>query len=92
MISFGFTIYKFFQFETANAAHSGKGYFTPRDFALIIVTIGLVSLIMATISHHKETKPLSIHLGMKRRSMAELVAVLVGGVGILVLVATFFRS
>src|SRR6516225_5147559 len=58
MISFGFTIYKFFQFEAEKAESARHGLFTPRDFALIMVSIGLVSLLAATISHRQEVRSL----------------------------------
>src|SRR5262249_38820139 len=53
MISFGFTIYKFFQFETEKDPNLKRGLLSPRDFALIIVSIGLVALLMATFTHRK---------------------------------------
>ena len=91
MISFGFTIYKFFQFEAGKETHVRPGVLSPRDFALIIVSIGLVSLIMATASHRKDVRGMSLQLG-GRRSMAEVVAVLVGVFGSLVLLSAIFRN
>ena len=34
MISFGFTIYKFFQFEANKSESVHHGFFSPRDFAV----------------------------------------------------------
>jgi putative membrane protein len=91
MISFGFTIYKFFQFEVGKGAPVTRGFLTPRDFALIMVSIGLVSLLMATIAHHKEMLGLKVQL-QGRRSLAQVVAALVSVFGILVLLSTIFRG
>jgi putative membrane protein len=92
MISFGFTIYKFFQFEQGRNAPANRGLLTPRDFALIIVGIGLVALLVATIQNRIEVRQLRKHLGSGKRSLAVLVAALVSIFGILVLVATLLRA
>jgi putative membrane protein len=90
MISFGFTIYKFFQFEVAKDAPVKHGLLTPRDFALIMVSIGLVSLLAATVSHRREVRGLRPLLG-GRHSLAEVIAYFVSVFGILVLLSTLFR-
>jgi putative membrane protein len=87
MISFGFTIYKFFQFEVAKDAPVRRALLTPRDFALIMVSIGLVSLLAATVAHRREIKGMSTLL-QGRRSLAEVIAYFVSGFGILVLLST----
>jgi putative membrane protein len=61
MISLGFTIYKFFQFETGRGAPPVRGIVTPRDFALMMVSIRLVGLLMATIFDRKEIRGLADH-------------------------------
>jgi putative membrane protein len=91
MISFGFTIYKFFQFETEKKA-GPHGLLTPRDFALIMIGIGLVSLLLATIGHRREMRELGPEMKGGRRSLAEVVAGLVAVFGILVLLAALFRN
>jgi len=91
MISFGFTIYKFFQFETGHGAPIARGILTPRGFALIMVTIGLVALVMATLAHRKEIRGLANHLD-GRRSSAEVVAALVSVFGLLVLFSAIFHG
>jgi len=91
MISFGFTIYKFFQLESGRGAPIARGLVTPRDFALIMVSIGLVALVMATIAHRKEIRGLAVHLD-GRRSSAEVVAALVSVFGLLVLFSAIFHA
>jgi putative membrane protein len=90
MISFGFTIYKFFQFEVEKDAPIRHGLLTPRDFALIMVTIGLVSLLGATVAHRRDVRGLRPLLE-GRRSLAEVIAYFVSVFGILVLLSALFR-
>jgi putative membrane protein len=92
MISFGFTIYKFFQFEEGRDSPATHRLPTPRDFALIMVSIGLVSLLLATIGHRRDIRDLALGGGVKRYSQAELVAGIVSVFGLLVLVSTIVRG
>jgi len=91
MISFGFTIYKFFQFEAGQGAPIAHGIISPREFALMMVSIGLVALLMATIAHHKETRGLAEELD-GRRSRAQSVAALVSIFGLVVLLSEIFHG
>ena len=50
LITFGFTIYKFFQLELQNRPPL-QGVIGPRQFALLMISIGLFSLMMATIQY-----------------------------------------
>ena len=90
MISFGFTIYKFFQFGVAKDAPIRHALLTPRDFALIMVSIGLISLLAATAAHRREVRGLRPLLD-GRRSLAGIIAYFVSVFGILVLLSTLFR-
>lgn len=90
MISFGFTIYKFFEFE--KGAKGGQhGLLTPRDFAMAMVSIGLIVLLLATVAHRRDTRQLNQRLG-GRRSLAQVVSALVSVFGILVLLAALYRD
>jgi putative membrane protein len=93
MISFGFTIYKFFQFQ-ADKAEPGKhgvyGMFSPRDFALVMVSIGLLSLLTATISHRRDVR--GIRIALHKHSFAEVIAWLVSAFGLVVLFSALARD
>jgi putative membrane protein len=52
LITFGFTIYKFFQLELPGRAEKSH-LVGPREFALILVALGLISLAMATLEHRR---------------------------------------
>jgi putative membrane protein len=47
LISFGFTIYKFFQLE--NGAGQPNRWIGPRTFALSMIGIALISLLLGTV-------------------------------------------
>lgn len=91
MISFGFTIYKFFQFESKDI-NPRKGLLSPRDFALVMVSIGLVSLLMATVQHRIQVREIRAYLTPPPRSLAEIVAGLVSIFGLLVLISAIFHA
>jgi putative membrane protein len=91
MISFGFTIYKFFEFEESKHTAAKSGLLTPRDFALIMVSIGLLSLLGATMGHRRAVRGMRAQL-QGRRSLAELVAFLIALFGLLILLAAVFRQ
>ena len=92
MISFAFTIYKFFQLENSSGRTSGAhGMFSPRDFAIFMVSIGLVSLLLATIEHRRELKQINAQMSTRRYSLAGVVAILVSVFGLAVLISTVLR-
>jgi putative membrane protein len=91
LITFGFTIYKFFQYEVDKNAPIKRGLLTSRDLALIIVSVGLVCLVLATLEHVREVRPLRVAL-QGRRSLAQAVAWFISTFGILVLVSTILRQ
>jgi putative membrane protein len=91
LITFGFSIYKFFQIEAPNHERQNR-LIGPRDFALILVSIGLLSLILATLEHRQNLRALGAQYAGKQRSLAVLVAALISILGILALVAMIFRQ
>src|ERR1700745_4225641 len=57
LITFGFSIYKFFQLE--GLTHTRENHVIgPRQFALILVSIGLSSLLLATLEHRRNIRAL----------------------------------
>ena len=50
LITFGFSVYKFFQFEMKVPGQAER-LITPRLFGMTMITVGLVSLLMATVQH-----------------------------------------
>lgn len=91
MITFGFTVYKFFQIEREGAEQKGH-LVGARGFALILVSIGLVSLLVATLEHRHNMRVLRAQDPGMPRSLSALVAALVSVLGILALILMVFRQ
>jgi len=91
LITFGFSIYKFFQIE-APSERQQNYLIGPREFALGLVSIGLFSLLLATLENRQNIRALGAQYGTKRRSLAVVVAVLISILGIFALFAMIFRE
>ena len=91
LITFGFSIYKFFQLETPGGAPQNR-IIGPREFAFILVCIGLLSLVLATLEYHQNIRALRSQYTGKQRSLAVLVAALMSMLGLLALLAMIFRQ
>jgi putative membrane protein len=93
LISFGFTIYKFFQeFHKGELIPRGSGPFGTREFGVTMISIGLVAVLLATIQHVRSMHKLRAQYVDVPYSLAALVALLVSVLGILALIAVFFRQ
>jgi putative membrane protein len=90
LISFGFTIYKFFQYlrEEGNSLGSGLG---PRGFGMLMIAIGLAALLIATLEHRQNLQALRAEYGPVRRSLATVVAGLVAILGVLGFVSVLLQ-
>ena len=64
----------------------------PRGFALLMITIGLVSLALATIQHRREMEALRGEFGAVPYSTAAIVATLVAGMGLIALTVVVMRG
>jgi putative membrane protein len=91
LITFGFTIYKFFQLEAPPPGRPNR-LIGPRGFAFILVSIGLFSLILATLEHRQNIRTLGAQYEGRRRSLAVIVAALISILGLLALAVIAFRQ
>jgi putative membrane protein len=91
MISFGFTIYKFFQLDASKPAPQVRILLSPREFSIAMIGSGLLALIMALISHHYEMLPMRKFLGRKR-SLAQIFGLIIFILGTMALIATIRRE
>jgi putative membrane protein len=90
LITFGFSVYKFFQLEAPG--HTLRNHLIgPRQFAVMLVSIGLFSLVVATLEYRQNMRSLEVEYGQPRTSLAIVVAGLVSLLGILALVLMIFR-
>jgi putative membrane protein len=92
LITFGFTIYKFFQIEMAKAGSRIGMKMGPTAFALLMIVIGLVSLLLATLDHRQALSALNAQYPGGKRSLARVLAVLISGLGVAALVMVLFRQ
>ena len=92
LISFGFTIYKFFQYLRDKGELSERRVFGPREFAMSLILIGLAALILATIENRREMKTMRAHYAHVPYSLATVVAGLVGLLGVITFIAVLFRQ
>jgi putative membrane protein len=92
LISFGFTIYKFFQYLRDKGEVPDGRIFGPRQFAMALIAVGLVSLALATIQHRRDMKVMRKHYKEVPYSMATIVGGLVAVLGLITFAAVFFRQ
>jgi putative membrane protein len=91
LITFGFTIYKFFQLEL-HGRPPLQDVIGPRQFAVLMISIGLFSLMIATIQYRVYRNSLrKRYAGAPPLSLAGVVAALISLLGIVALVAAVFR-
>ncbi len=90
LITFGFTIYKFFQIDVRAEQH--VGLLTPRWFALMMISTGMVAIVLATLQQRRALCRLRATGARVPRSLAVVIGVLVSALGLLGLLATIFRQ
>ena len=92
LITFGFSIYKFFQLERP-PQDPRKHLIGPRQFAMMLVGIGVFSLVLAILENHRNLRSLNIDSSeTSMKSLASLVALLISVLGIIALVLIVFRQ
>ena len=91
LISFGFSIYKFFQIERGPGQEPQR-LLGPRGFAIGMIGVGILSLVFATYQHLHGMKELRTRCGGQPppRSLASFVSVFVSGLGIMALLLAIF--
>ena len=92
LITFGFTIYKFFQFEVgASVRPRTHQVIGPREFAMVMIAIGLIALILATIQNQQYRQRLRKHHLKVPLSLSSVVGALISFLGLLAMLAAIFR-
>ena len=92
LISFGFTIYKFFQYMKDQGQPVQERAFGPPQFALFLIAIGLIALVLATLQHRHDMKVMRTHYKHVPYSMATVVGALVAILGVITFGAVVFRQ
>ena len=84
LISFGFTLFKFFQYlhQAGATAESPPHFLGARQFAMLMISTGLLALVIATVQHVRSTRALRAEYGHVPYSLATIMAALVGALGV----------
>lgn len=91
LITFGFSVYKFFEFEMKNSP-AGPMLVGPRAFGLGLIVIGLLSMLVGTVEHGRDLRALRRQYVGMPKSMSGLIAIVVGALGLCALVAVILRA
>jgi len=93
LITFGFSVYKFFEFEMKGNLTAATMLMGPRGFGLTLIGIGLMSLVFGTVAHARDLGALRhLYPEMTARSHAALISLVVGGLGIVAMLAAFLKA
>jgi putative membrane protein len=91
LISFGFTIYKFFDYLRGKGELQAERRFGPREFALMLIAIGLAALLIGAVENRRAMVTLRKHYAHVPYSMATLVAALLALLGLITFIAVVFQ-
>jgi putative membrane protein len=91
LITFEFSVYKFLQIEAPRGAERNR-LIGPRQFAFMLVSIGLILLLLASLEHRQNIRELRMQYPGNQWSLTLLLAALVSIVGILALFALILRQ
>jgi putative membrane protein len=91
LITFGFSVYKFFQLEAPSGVRHNR-LIGPRQFAFALVGLGLLSLLLATVEYRRNLRALGAQYSSNQSSLAVMLAALISLLGILALFALIFRQ
>jgi len=94
LISFGFTIHKFFQYlYQSQNRQAPLGMVGPRGFGLLMITIGLTALVFATLEQRRSMQFLRKEYDLPEPvSLAAVVASLVAILGVVGFMMVLFRG
>ena len=91
LISFGFTIYKFFEEFQKDSTQSNR-IVTPRILGMTMIAFGFLGLLLAQIQHHIAYKKLKEQYPEIQRSLSSVLSILVLVFGFLLFLAAVFRQ
>ncbi|MCU0923694.1 MAG: DUF202 domain-containing protein [Burkholderiaceae bacterium] len=91
LITFGFSVYKFFQLEIAARVGADMQIGT-RGFGLALLVIGLLSLLVGTIEHGRDLRWLGAQYPDMPRSFSRLVAAVMSLLGLAALIAVVLNA
>ena len=90
MISFGFTIYKFF--EDIQEKRGQQGFLSPRLIAMMMIAYGFIGLLFAQVQHRIAYKKLNKSYPQVQRSLSSVLGYLMLAFGLLLFLAALLRQ
>lgn len=91
MITFGFSVYKFFEFELSSSV-AVTSWIGPRAFGIALILFGLTSLAVGRLEHRRDLRLLRRDYPDIPLSGTRLVEALVAVAGALALIAAILRA
>src|SRR5262249_41635624 len=93
MITFGFTLYKAIQYARQLGVRRTGALLSASSFALIMIIVGLIALIAATIQHIRYARGMrALDAELPVFSVATLLALLFAGLGAFALISAVLRD
>jgi putative membrane protein len=91
LITFGFTIYKYFHIDAAR--QQVHAYLVgPREFALVLIAVGLLALALGLVEHARGLRALRREYPALHRATSWFVALVVLLLGLAAFLAVIFRA
>lgn len=94
LISFGFTIYKFLEYQREQLITIGKelsGPSSPRVTGLLMIGIGVLCLILGTLEYLTTIKEYRKEYNFKRPAYSLFISAIIAVIGILLFIGIFFK-
>src|SRR5262245_55046058 len=92
LISFGFTIYKFFAYLVETEGIPTKTRLVgPREFAVGMISVGVIALALAVVQERRAVELLRVQYGTVYSSLAEKIAGLLAFFGLVLLTLVLLR-
>jgi putative membrane protein len=91
MISFGFTLYKFFD-EMKRSANAPDQLLSPRIVGMIMIAFGFLSLLLAQVQHQIAIKKLKEYYPGAQKSISSVISILVLMFGFTLFLGALFRQ
>ncbi len=90
LISFGFTIYKFFEEFSKNEERDR--ILTPRLVGLIMIGFGFIALLLAQIQHNAAIRKLRTEYPAVQKSISSILSTLILVFGLMLFLGALFRQ
>jgi len=92
LISFGFTIYKFFEYmRQSGQAPTPRRSIGSREFGMLMIVIGVLTLATATFGHYRTMREFRRIAGRRVYSLATVPAALISILGVVALIVVWLR-